>query len=603
MEPLDVSVVIGFKDWGADRLRRPIESIYASAADLGIEAIVSDYGSSDPSVSKSVADAAGARWISTPNDPQWSRSRALNAGFQISLGDVFVSTDADMVFAPKTLQAVHATVHDAAPCAVFLQCRDLPEDTTARFLASSSDISWAGLEQASRFRPRWGMGGLMAIDREGFQHLHGFDERMHTYGREDLDFALRARRAGRRIVWADDEESQMFHLWHPPSGVVASSTTSGREAMARNRAIVDHDLTTSRNLTSRAVSPDVGPLVSVIVKPGPPEVCQRTMATALAQSVRDLEVIVCSGPVPNGPRHRVRYTMAREEGAGPVAAALEMARGTYIMVVEAGDLLHLGGVERLLMSVVDGAVGATGTSTLSGSSASPSSVCSEEPVLIHRDVLRAVLPLLDDQQSSALDDLGNSGYRLGRSDEVVAFRPRERSVGSLPGPDGDAEAQCLLRQLDDADDSSQDPVLIATLPAGARAAEWAGEMGPATAEVFELHRGDEMVHGSLLVRHPTFSLLAAIADVSTTVRFVEACSAGHPPHTWVDEIVEDARRRGHAAQFEIHRGINDVLSNDSYRFRSSEGDIELHVASPSDASHADCQRWILVGEMAPEEAG
>jgi N-acetylglucosaminyl-diphospho-decaprenol L-rhamnosyltransferase len=56
----------------------------------------------------------------------------------------------------------------------------------------------------------------LALRRDAFDALGGFDERFHGYGGEDTDFAHRAGLAGLGVWWTDDAEA--FHQYHGPSG-------------------------------------------------------------------------------------------------------------------------------------------------------------------------------------------------------------------------------------------------------------------------------------------------------------------------------------------------------------------------------------------------
>src|SRR5699024_2257854 len=82
-----------------------------------------------------------------------------------------------------------------------------------------------------------------------------------------------------------------------------SSTAQGREAIARNRRLVDSDATTSRNATrSRPALREETPLLSVIVMPSPQEGGEHLLAavaTCLAQTVQNIEVLV---PAPSAPQ-------------------------------------------------------------------------------------------------------------------------------------------------------------------------------------------------------------------------------------------------------------------------------------------------------------
>jgi N-acetylglucosaminyl-diphospho-decaprenol L-rhamnosyltransferase len=57
----------------------------------------------------------------------------------------------------------------------------------------------------------------LALRRESFELIGGFDERFRGYGGEDTDFAYRAKLAGLGVWWTDDAEA--FHQHHGPTGV------------------------------------------------------------------------------------------------------------------------------------------------------------------------------------------------------------------------------------------------------------------------------------------------------------------------------------------------------------------------------------------------
>ena len=136
---VDVSVVIGFRDWGLRRIRLAVQSIQASFGRFSGEVIISDYGSIDPQANKALAEELECAYVYTPAEV-WSRSRALNAGFAISSGELLVSTDADMVFSPESFERIVETARKQPKAAFFLQCRDLPEGMDDEWVADLSLI-------------------------------------------------------------------------------------------------------------------------------------------------------------------------------------------------------------------------------------------------------------------------------------------------------------------------------------------------------------------------------------------------------------------------------------------------------------------------------
>ena len=366
---VDVSVVIGFRDWGLRRIRLAVQSIQASFGRFNGEVIISDYGSIDPQANKALAEELECAYVYTPAEV-WSRSRALNAGFAISSGKLLVSTNADMVFSPESFERIVETARKQPQAAFFLQCRDLPEGMDDEWVADHPG-AWEELEQRSRLRPRWGMGGMMAISREGFFEIRGFDERFHTYGGEDLDFAQRARRAGFKTVWVNDPDVRMYHMWHPPTRAIVDQTEEGRETVERNRDIVYNDPSFVRNYLHWEHRPaDAPPLVTVaICTHNRADLIGESIQSVLFQTMQDFEIVVIDDGGDDDTKavldafgdERIRYFW--QENAGISAArnlAAEKSRGIYTAVLDDDDLMHPRRLEWQVGGMVPGTVGNVG---------------------------------------------------------------------------------------------------------------------------------------------------------------------------------------------------------------------------------------------------
>lgn len=348
---LDVSVVIGFRDWGLQRLELAISSVKQSFGKHKGEVILSDFGSTDQVKNQNLAVQLGAKYVFTPREEKWSRARALNAGFAVAQGQLLVSTDADMVFSPSSFEKIYDVASsEGFHSAYFLQCRDLPEEMDDNWVAENPD-EWAVMESRSRIRPRWGMGGMMAISFDGFEKIHGFDERLHTYGGEDLDFAQRARRAGYRTLWLDDPAIRMYHMWHPPTIAAVSQTAEGTQAVENNRAVVYHDKTFVRNFIKWDYPrPSADPLVTVaICTQNRANLIGETIQSVLNQTVQDFEIVVVDDGGADETKEvlegfnddRIRYVW--QKGAGISAArnhAALLSKGTFTAVIDDDDLMH-----------------------------------------------------------------------------------------------------------------------------------------------------------------------------------------------------------------------------------------------------------------------
>lgn len=343
-----VSVIIGFRDWGLDRLRLSIKSIWDSFDNPDeVEIVISDFGSENPEINRKIIESLGAQYHFTESKV-WSRSRALNAGIAITETDYVMCTDADMLFAPGTLQTVADELASSETGCYYIQCRDLPRKYNAESIAQLG-FSWQAFDATSTLRPRWGMGGLVGFRRDDYDGIRGFDERMHTYGGEDLDFASRMQKMGHRAVWLEDPRVRMFHIWHPSSRVLAEGDAKTKDAVAKNKKIVNSDPTVIRNLDSPTFFRARNPLISVVISTfNRADLIGESISSVLAQSFEDFELIIVDDGstddtqrvVKNFNDKRIRYFY---QGNSGISAArnlgTQMARGKYIAVHDDDDLM------------------------------------------------------------------------------------------------------------------------------------------------------------------------------------------------------------------------------------------------------------------------
>ena len=346
----DVSVVIGFKDWGIRRLSLAVSSILGAFGDLDGEVIVSDYGSTDTEGVREAIEALGARYVYTPTDGRWSRTRALNAGFAASTGRVLVATDADMVFSPRAFEVIGRHVLDQTDSGLLLQCRDLPPGWSDLDIEERG-LHWEEFERVARRRPRWGMGGMMAVSRETFLKVRGYDERMHTYGGEDIDFANRVRRAGNRLVWVEHPDVRMYHMWHPSTAAKHALSVAESAAVDANKAIMRNDKTFVRNVTSWTHRPpDARPLVSIVISTyNRAHLLRDTIHSVQSQTVQDFEVVIVDDGSTDDTAEvvgrlqaddaRIRYFPQENQGVASARnRGVDESRGCYVAVLDDDDI-------------------------------------------------------------------------------------------------------------------------------------------------------------------------------------------------------------------------------------------------------------------------
>jgi glycosyltransferase involved in cell wall biosynthesis len=349
------SIVIGFRDWGLDRLVTAVRSHFVNARLCGIqiEVIVSDYGSKNADEIVCGLEPLGAMVVRTEASGPWNRSAALNVGVRAASAPCIVTTDADIVFAPTTLSSICERV-TVCPHALYLvQCRDLPKGFTGRQIRELLEANWESgvriVHENSAICPRWGEGGCAAFSSEVFEAVNGYDERMEVWGGEDNDFSSRARRAGYPARWLSRSGVAIYHIWHESTHDGALKSKDGLAAVQRNRRIMKQDSTVLRNLSWGMVTPGCPPLISIVIPTYQrARMLRDAIASCLAQTFQSFEIIV----VENGNSDeaepvvrecgdaRIRYVHCPKKGAAAARnVGLIHAIGRYVVVHDDDDVM------------------------------------------------------------------------------------------------------------------------------------------------------------------------------------------------------------------------------------------------------------------------
>ncbi len=358
------SVVLGFRDWGLDRLKLSILSHLNSECGSITEVIVSDFGSKDPDSVRSLCESTGAHHVYTPSEI-WSRSRALNAGICAARGKYIITSDADIIFSPTTLSVVKTYLDEFPDFIHFVQCADLTQQITPK---DAVEFEWQRYKTSSTQRPRWGMGGLAAFTLEAFKVLRGFDERMVIWGAEDQDFGDRFVSLGLSQNWIVDDAASIYHLWHEPS---AKPGTAAFTAAEQNRRYRNESKNIIRNLSSPYLSKLTTKLVSIVIcTKNRKELLEQSIYSALNQTFEDIEVIVVDDGSSDDTAKllksikdkRFRFITLDAPKGIPVARNIgnTAAEGYFVAVHDDDDLMLPDRIELQLNSISTGSAGSYG---------------------------------------------------------------------------------------------------------------------------------------------------------------------------------------------------------------------------------------------------
>ena len=189
-----VSVVI--PAYNAERTLAGV--LEALAGEAVREVIVADDGSSD--ATGAIARAGGGRVVELPRS---GRARARNRGAAEAEGDLLAFLDADCVPEPGWAAALERCLGRAPVIggAIRIQTGGAPT-AVERF-----DALWRFKQERAVREGGWSAGANLAIRRDAFERLGGFDER-YSAG-DDVDLCMRARQGGLAIGWCED--AQVVH--------------------------------------------------------------------------------------------------------------------------------------------------------------------------------------------------------------------------------------------------------------------------------------------------------------------------------------------------------------------------------------------------------
>lgn len=172
--------------------------------------------------------------VGTATGAPWVKAHAFNATAAALDTDVLVIADADCVV---TRGALAATIADAARDGYAVPAKTVhrltPDATTGVLAADPGDDIAERLPCEGKHQLLAG-GGIVAITRDLWHEVRGFDPRFVGWGGED--FALGCALYGLTKRYPRRQPGVLWHLWHPPQGRNQRLTPDNERLSNRYRA-------------------------------------------------------------------------------------------------------------------------------------------------------------------------------------------------------------------------------------------------------------------------------------------------------------------------------------------------------------------------------
>ncbi len=201
-----------FAHGGRDRLpqlQRTIRSLYAQE-DVTVECLVVDQ-SDEPILNDLPAETHYIHLAKGAATRGWHKSWAYNVGARAATSEILVFHDGDICvpvrYGAEVVRTIQQNGYDAA--------------SIQRFLFYLNPRGTAAVDRSDQFRTRlvpqrvyqnW-KGGTIAIRRDAFLSVGGFDEGFVDWGGEDDEFFDRCRQSLRHCRFG---YVPFVHLWHAP---------------------------------------------------------------------------------------------------------------------------------------------------------------------------------------------------------------------------------------------------------------------------------------------------------------------------------------------------------------------------------------------------
>jgi hypothetical protein len=213
------------------------------------------------------------RYLHAPHPEEnenWHKCFAFNCGVREARGEIIICHDADILVPSRYLEVIHEHLVRRREDVVFPQrfLFYLDQHTTEDILRTN-DLSGLCHRIPETVKQNW-TGGTLAITREAYWRVGGFDERFTNWAGEDREFYDRCEALNGWFFGY----VPFLHLWHPPQAGRVSvdqrrqawTFTQARLAIAREQRIAeltlrtDWDGCTARlpSTTANSVSPGAG---------------------------------------------------------------------------------------------------------------------------------------------------------------------------------------------------------------------------------------------------------------------------------------------------------------------------------------------------------
>jgi hypothetical protein len=173
--------------------------------------------------------------IGYDNSQFYNRARAINQAAVKATGDVFIITDADIIFSTEIIKNIFPVMYNYPWIVPFTNGYKLTRKATERLISEGLSDSINILDSDIEISFNDPATFMSVITRENFFKIRGMDERFEGWGGEDvaLRFTLESL-CGRHIRMIGD----VYHLWHKPAPLIKQHHDKNLQLLKRYEAVM-----------------------------------------------------------------------------------------------------------------------------------------------------------------------------------------------------------------------------------------------------------------------------------------------------------------------------------------------------------------------------
>jgi glycosyltransferase involved in cell wall biosynthesis len=186
-----VSIIFPAKNEGIN-VKKTLDSLFSTSADIPFEVIIVDDGSSDGCCDflQTYKDKEKVKTITTKGV---GASNARNMGAQQASGDYYIFCDAHLKFEDKWIDRLLAPLLEKKTDAITPAIAAMDNRRSIGFgqtLTPALSIKW-NKRQQGLFETAVLPGGCFAISRTAFEDVGGFETGFVTWGHEDVEISIK----------------------------------------------------------------------------------------------------------------------------------------------------------------------------------------------------------------------------------------------------------------------------------------------------------------------------------------------------------------------------------------------------------------------------